>query len=143
MGLLDTALGMLGNVQSSSGNSQQMLVQAALSMLNQSQNGGLQGLIGTFQNAGFGELIGSWVGTGQNLPISAEQIQQALGGGHLDQFANASGLSTSDTASDLANILPGLIDKLTPNGQVTDADNFDTDAVLQQFSSLSSLFNNR
>lgn len=139
MGLLDTALGMLGNTPSATENSsnpQQMLIQAALSMLTQSQNGGLQGLIGSFQNAGLGELVGSWIGTGQNLPVSAEQIQQALGGLHLDQLAQASGLSPSATAGGLADVLPGLIDKLTPNGNITDAEGFDSSAVLQHFSSL-------
>ncbi|MBX9869563.1 MAG: YidB family protein, partial [Burkholderiaceae bacterium] len=133
----DAALGMLGNVQQGSGDAQGNLVQAALGMLSQTQNGGgLQGLIGAFQNAGLGEVIASWVGTGQNLPISAEQIQQALGGGHLNQLAEASGMSHSDTAGGLAAILPGLIDQLTPNGQVADADNINPTAMLQQFSSL-------
>lgn len=133
MGLLDAALGILEG----SGDVQGNLVQAALGMLSQTQNGGgLQGLIGAFQNAGLGEVIASWVGTGQNLPISAEQIQQALGGGHLNQLAEASGLSHSDAAGGLAAILPGLIDQLTPNGQVADADNINPAAMLQQFSSL-------
>ena len=124
MGLLDTALGMLTNVQQSTGGSQATLVQAALGLLNQSQNGGgLQNLIGSFQQAGLGEVIASWVGTGQNLPISAEQIQQALG-------------SQLDTADGLAAILPNLIDKMTPNGQVSDADSIDPSAMLQQFTSL-------
>jgi uncharacterized protein YidB (DUF937 family) len=137
MGLLDAALGMLGNAQQGSGDAQGNLVQAALGMLSQTQNGGgLQSLIAAFQNAGLGEVIASWVGTGQNLPISAEQIQQALGGGHLNQLAEASGLSHSDTAGGLAAILPGLIDQLTPNGQVADADNINPAAMLQQFSSL-------
>jgi uncharacterized protein YidB (DUF937 family) len=137
MGLLDTALGMLANVQQSTGGSQATLVQAALGLLNQSQNGGgLQNLIGSFQEAGLGEVIASWVGTGQNLPISAEQIQQALGSRHLNQLADASGLSQLDTAGGLAAILPNLIDKMTPNGQVSDADSMDPSAMLQQFTSL-------
>ncbi len=137
MGLLDTALGMLTNVQQSTGGSQSTLVQAALGLLSQSQNGGgLQNLIGSFQQAGLGEVIASWVGTGQNLPISAEQIQQALGSGQLNQLADASGLSQSDAAGGLAAILPNLIDKITPNGQVSDADSMDPSAMLQQFASL-------
>ncbi len=137
MGLLDAALGMLSNAQQTSNGSQNNLIQAALGLLNQSQNGGgLQNLIGAFQNAGLGEVIASWVGTGQNLPISAEQIQQALGGGQLSQLATASGLSHADTAGGLAAILPNLIDQMTPNGQVSDASNIDPTAMLQQFSSL-------
>lgn len=141
MGLLDAALGMLGNAQQGSGGTSNNLVQLALGLLNQSQQGGgLQNLMGTFQQAGLGEIIASWVSTGQNLPISAEQIQQALGGGQLSDIANASGLSKADAAGGLAEILPGLIDKLTPNGQVSDANNIDPAPMLQQFSSL---FGNR
>ncbi|WP_395011368.1 YidB family protein [Undibacterium sp.] len=137
MGLLDTALGMLSNAQQTGNGSQGNLVQAALGLLNQSQNGGgLQNLISSFQQAGLGEVIASWVSTGQNLPISAEQIQQALGGGQLSQLANASGLSQSDTAGGLAAILPNLIDQMTPNGQVSDAGSIDPSAMLQQFTSL-------
>ena len=137
MGLLDTASGMLGNAQQAASGSQGDLIQAALGLLNQSQNGGgLQNLISSFQQAGLGEVIASWVSTGQNLPISAEQIQQALGGGQLSQLANASGLSQSDTAGGLAAILPNLIDQMTPNGQVSDAVSIDPSAMLQQFTSL-------
>jgi uncharacterized protein YidB (DUF937 family) len=137
MGLLDTALGMLTNAQQTGSGSQGNLVEALLGLLNQSQNGGgLQNLISSFQQAGLGEVIASWVSTGQNLPISAEQIQQALGGGQLSQLANASGLSQSDTAGGLAAILPNLIDQMTPNGQVSDADSMDPSAMLQQFTSL-------
>jgi uncharacterized protein YidB (DUF937 family) len=137
MGLLDTALGMLTNAQQTGSGSQGNLVEALLGLLNQSQNGGgLQNLISSFQQAGLGEVIASWVSTGQNLPISAEQIQQALGGGQLSQLANASGLSQSDTAGGLAAILPNLIDQMTPNGQISDADSMDPSAMLQQFTSL-------
>jgi uncharacterized protein YidB (DUF937 family) len=94
-----------------------MLLQAAIGML--SNSGGLQGLMGAFQNAGLGDALASWIGTGQNMPVSGEQIQQALGsGGQLEQLAQATGLSNSDAANHLSEMLPGLIDKITPNGEV-------------------------
>lgn len=117
MGLLDIALGAL------SGNAQQpddpkaALLQAAVSML--TNGGGLQGLMGSLQNAGLSDALASWIGTGQNMPVSGEQIQQALGnGGQLEQLAQASGLSNSDAAGHLSEMLPGLIDKITPNGEL-------------------------
>ena len=136
MGLLDTALGMLGG-NNQANDPKAMLIQAAIGLLsNQQQGGGLQNLLGAFQNAGLGSIVSSWVSTGQNLPISADQIQQALGGGHLSQLASASGLSHEDTAQQLSDLLPGLIDKMTPNGQVPDHTNIDPAALMQQFSSL-------
>lgn len=117
MGLLDIALGAL------SGNAQQpddpkaALLQAAVSML--TNGGGLQGLMGSLQNAGLSDALASWIGTGQNMPVSGEQIQQALGnGGQLEQLAQASGLSNGDAAGHLSEMLPGLIDKITPNGEL-------------------------
>ncbi|MES2068898.1 MAG: YidB family protein [Pseudomonadota bacterium] len=121
MGLLDTALGMLSGNQdpNQSGDPKLMLLQAAVGMLSNNQGGGgLQGLISTFQQSGLGDIVGSWVGTGQNLPISAEQIQQALGSGQLQQLASAAGISPDSAAGHLAELLPGVIDHLTPNGAV-------------------------
>lgn len=122
MGLLDIAMGALGGNQQQSGEASDpktQLLQAALHMLSSNQGGGLQGLIGTLQNAGLGDALASWIGTGQNIPVTGDQVQQALGnGGQLEQLAQASGLTTTDTANHLSEMLPGLIDKLTPNGEV-------------------------
>ena len=74
-------------------------------------------------------MASSWVGTGQNLPVSAEQLQSALGsgggGGLLAQLAQQAGLSHGDTASGLSQILPGLVDKLTPDGQIPQQDSLE------------------
>jgi uncharacterized protein YidB (DUF937 family) len=114
MGLLD---GLLGNL--TGGNAQQAqnpLLQMGLQMIQ--QNGGLPGIIAKFQQAGLGQQAGSWVGTGQNLPISADQLQQVLGSGSIAQIAQQLGLSHGDAGNGLAQALPQLIDKLTPAGQV-------------------------
>jgi uncharacterized protein YidB (DUF937 family) len=114
------ALGMLGGGQEGQQNDpKSMLLQAALAMLaNSSQGGGLQGVLGAFQNAGLGNAVNSWVGTGENQPISADQVQQALGDGQLQQLADAAGLSHDSAAGHLAEMLPNLINQLTPNGQL-------------------------
>jgi uncharacterized protein YidB (DUF937 family) len=114
MGMLDGLIGLM------SGGSQQganPLVQMALQMIE--QNGGLPGIVGKFQQAGFSQQAGSWVGTGQNMPISADQLQQVLGSGQIAQIAQQLGLTHGETGSGLAQALPQLIDKLTPTGQIS------------------------
>ncbi|MGC3973954.1 MAG: YidB family protein [Nitrospira sp.] len=122
MGLFDqlgqAATGMLGQT----GNNNPLL-QAVVSLLTQNSHvGGLSGLIQAFQKNGLGDIVNSWVGTGKNLPISPEQIQQGLGGDLLKQLASQAGLSTEAVGGQLASLLPGLIDKLTPGGKVPDSD---------------------
>lgn len=143
MGLLDAALGMLNGNQAQGNDPKAMLIQAAISMLSNSQSqqgGGLQGIIGALQNAGLGDAVSSWIGTGQNQPVSGEQIQQALGGDQLSELANAAGISQDDAAGQLAQFLPGIIDKLTPNGEVPAQGSINPADLLQQFSSM---FGNR
>jgi uncharacterized protein YidB (DUF937 family) len=88
----------------------------AIGGLLQNHEGGLGGLVGAFEQGGLGEIAKSWVGTGQNLPISADQIQSVLGSGMVAQFAQKLGIEPQQAAGQLANILPQVIDQLTPNG---------------------------
>ncbi len=82
------------------------------------QHGGLQGLVSQFEQKGLGGIMSSWVGTGANQPISAEQIQHALGSSTLGELAAKSGLSMDDLAKKLSSILPQAVDHLTPGGTV-------------------------
>jgi uncharacterized protein YidB (DUF937 family) len=84
--------------------------------------GGLGGLINAFQRNGMGDQMQSWIGTGQNMPISPDQLQQVLGQGTLGQIAQQLGLSPQASASGLSELLPQLIDRLTPNGQAPQGD---------------------
>ena len=144
MGLLDTALSILGNQGEQGGNLQGAsgapgaLVQTVIQMLTSSENGqsGLQGIVSAFQQSGLTDVVSSWIGTGQNLPISAEQIQQVLGGTHLSDLAQAAGISHESAAGHLADLLPGLIDKMTPGGQIPDTTSIQPAELLQQFSSI-------
>jgi uncharacterized protein YidB (DUF937 family) len=82
--------------------------------------GGIQGLQEKFQQSGLGDQFASWVSTGENQAVSADQLEQALGGG-AGEAANAAksmGIDLQSVLPMLATLLPGLIDKLTPNGQV-------------------------
>ena len=84
--------------------------------------GGLQDLISQFDAKGLGDIIGSWVGTGQNKSISPDQLQNVLGSDVLSGIASKLGLNTNDLSSQLSNLLPGVVDKLTPEGKVPDGD---------------------
>ena len=85
--------------------------------------GGLGGLADLLSQAGLGEQVQSWIGTGENQPVSAEQIQATLGqAGTLGQIAQDAGVSEQQAAGGLAELLPGLINKLTPNGQIDAGD---------------------
>lgn len=119
MGLLDSVLGGLAQQMGGAGGGQNPLMQIALSLIN-NQQGGLQGLVEQFTRSGLGQQAQSWVSTGQNLPVSAEQIMQALGGqgGQLQQMAQQFNVSSEQAAGGLAELLPSVIDHLTPNGSV-------------------------
>lgn len=82
--------------------------------------GGVGGLVDAFQKGGLSEVAQSWVSSGQNLPVSPEQIQAVLGSGVVGQFAEKLGVDPQTAASKLSEILPGLVDKLTPGGQLPD-----------------------
>ena len=118
MGLLD---GLLGSVMGGmAGGAQQQgaspLLQIALQMLQ--QNGGLQGLLGKAQQAGYGAQVQSWIGTGQNLPIDAGALSQIFGQGQLGQLAKQLGMSHDEAAGQLAQTLPQVVDQMTPDGQI-------------------------
>ncbi len=121
MGLLDQLAGqflgqMLGGRQQQSG-----LLDMVFGLV-QNHPGGLAGLLQQFSQAGLGDQARSWVSTGQNLPISPDQILSALGAGNVNSMAQQFGLNQQTASAGLANLLPALIDQLTPKGQVTQGD---------------------
>ena len=87
-----------------------------------SEGAGIGGLVSAFQKNGLGDVVASWISNNTNLPISAEQIQSVLGQGPLQDLASKMGLSTGDVASTLSERLPGLVDQLTPNGELPSGD---------------------
>jgi len=118
MGLMDqlgqAAGGMLGGQ-----GGQNSLLQAVAGLLGKDSSiGGLAGLVQAFQKNGLGEIVNSWVSTGKNLQVTPNQIEQGLGSDLLSQLAGKAGLSSGAASSQLAGILPDLVDKLTPNGKV-------------------------
>lgn len=98
-------------------------VLALLSSRNTTVGGssGLGGLVAQFQQAGLGDMVSSWISTGPNPPISAQQVTQVLGGDVVSQFAKQAGVSHGDAGSLLASLLPVVVDHLTPTGEVPHA----------------------
>ncbi|MBE2894660.1 YidB family protein [Spirabiliibacterium falconis] len=88
--------------------------------------GGVQGLLTKLQQGGLGDIVQSWLGQGENKPISPQEIDQAIGSQTLEQAAQQAGLDNKQHASDLlSQFLPQIIDKLSPNGHVNDTNNTD------------------
>jgi uncharacterized protein YidB (DUF937 family) len=118
MGLLDSLLGsFLGG--SSGDQNKQMLVSLASSLItNHGSGNGLSGLVQQFEQQGLGQVMQSWVGTGKNLPISADQIQQVLGNQYVQQFAQQHGIDLNTASQTIAQLLPQLVNHVTPDGQV-------------------------
>jgi uncharacterized protein YidB (DUF937 family) len=121
MGLLDGLLGnlmggMTGGDQPRQGGNQ--LIQMVLQMLQ--QNGGIEGLLARMQQTGYGQQAQSWIGTGQNMPISPDALSQIFGQGQLGQIAQQLGLPQQEAAGGLAQMLPDVVDQMTPQGQIPD-----------------------
>ena len=115
MGLLDQVSGALGGAMGGTGaGAKAVLLQQLITML--SKPGALQDLMGSFQKAGLGNVVQSWLGTGTNLPIDASQITKVLGAGTVGDLARKAGISEGETASTLSSLLPQVIDKISPSG---------------------------
>jgi uncharacterized protein YidB (DUF937 family) len=80
--------------------------------------GGLGGLLNQFQQGGLGEVMKSWIGTGPNQPISPNQLGSVLGPKIIQVLAQKTGMSEQELTAQLSQILPGVVDKLTPNGRL-------------------------
>ena len=104
-GLLGAVIAMLANGQQSQG----------------AGVGGLGDLIGRFTRGGMGDVIGSWIGRGQNVPISGDQLSNVLGADTIGQIAAQLGLSHGETAGQLSQLLPEVVDRLTPDGEAPSA----------------------
>lgn len=113
MGLLDSVAGaMLGKL----GGEQGGMAQIAIDLFN--QNGGLSGVLDKFKQGGLADAAASWVGKGENMPISADQIASVLGNGQLAEMAAKFGINPETLSAQIAQHLPSVVDKLTPDGEV-------------------------
>ena len=113
MGILDQVTDKLGGGKG--GGIQAVLLQQLVGYL--SKPGALGNLAQSFQRNGLGNVLQSWIGTGQNLPISASQVQQVLGNDVVSDMAGKAGLDVPETADALSGMLPQVVDKLSPDGK--------------------------
>ncbi|AZQ51345.1 YidB family protein [Burkholderia cenocepacia] len=137
MGLLDIVGGLIGG--QAGGNSQSALIATALEFIN-NQPGGLNGLIEKFKAGGAGDVIGSWVGTGENQPISPDTLQNVLGSDVVGSLASKVGIDPSQASSILAQVLPHVVNHATPNGEVPAGGQVDTSNVLGTLTQLAGMF---
>lgn len=121
MGFLDDVVGKVNQAVGESGGERSALVNEVLGFLGGSAGGGLQGMIQSFKDKGLGDLMSSWISTGQNLPINTEQLRSGLGSDIIGQLAARVGIPAEAAASSLTQILPTLIDKLTPEGKIPES----------------------
>ena len=117
-------------------NGQNSLTEMAMNLVQ--QQGGVGNLITQLQQGGLGDVLNSWVSNQQsNLPVSGSDLQNALGRDAISQVAQKFGLDSQPAGDMLAQILPNLVDKATPNGSAQDADGFGLDdiasAILKNF----------
>jgi uncharacterized protein YidB (DUF937 family) len=161
MGLLDSVLGgMLGGGQPQSraggGDGAAMLMQIVAALLAQRAGGagagggigglgglggigaagglgGLAGLAEQFQRGGLGDVMNSWIGTGQNLPISPDQLGGVLGGDLLGELTRHTGMGQDDLLGQLSQVLPQMVDRATPEGRIPEGGLGDIGAILERF----------
>ena len=118
MSLLDSVMGALTGADLNSGKGQANALRAVVAMLSEGGGSGLAGLVQQFQQGGLGDLVGSWIGTGHNLPVSPSQLESVLGAERIGQLAEQLGISRKDAAGQLSEWLPRVVDRLTPDGHL-------------------------
>jgi uncharacterized protein YidB (DUF937 family) len=143
MSLLDTIGSMFGN--SPQGGGQQALVATALEFIN-NQPGGLTGLVQRFQEKGAGDIIGSWISTGENQPIAADTLHNVLGSETVTNLAAKAGVQPDQVTGLLSQVLPHVVNAATPNGEVPADGKVDASSMsgaLGALGALSGLFGNK
>jgi uncharacterized protein YidB (DUF937 family) len=119
MSLLDDVLREVGGAAGAAGDAHKSLATELLGMVSGSgMSKGLGGLVDMFTQKGLGDVVNSWVSTGRNLPVSPEQIQAVLGNAQVQALAAKAGIDPAKASAVIAQILPQLVDKATPGGQL-------------------------
>jgi uncharacterized protein YidB (DUF937 family) len=94
------------------------LAQILASLLNNNQGGGLAGLVEQFTRSGLGPQIQSWISTGQNMPVLPDQLAQVFGPARMQQLAQQAGMDPPQLGRQLAEMLPLVVDRITPQGRL-------------------------
>ncbi len=139
MSLLDTLASSFGKASPEGGGAAPAgLVAIAMEFIN-NQPGGLTGLIQRFHENGAGDVVSSWIGHGENKPISSDTLTNVLGSGAVTDLAQKAGVSGDQLSGMLAAVLPHLVDKATPNGEVPADGKLDLTSVLGSLGGLGAL----
>lgn len=121
MGLLDDVLGMAGMGNTAQSPQHAGTLSMIMDFINSPQVGGIAGLQKMFEEKGLGSVVSSWIGTGENQSISPDVLHNVLQGGALQNLAAKSGIDPAQLSGMFSQLLPHVVDKLTPNGQVPDS----------------------
>jgi uncharacterized protein YidB (DUF937 family) len=127
--LLKVAVGALGQGQGGGVGSPDALMGMVGSL--QQQQGGIAGLVGALEKGGLGDAAQSWVGKGANMPVSADALTQALGSDSIGRIASQLGMDSNAASGLLSQVLPGLVDKMTPDGALPQGGGQDAGDLLQ------------
>ena len=130
--MLGNILGSIASSVLSGNNSNQSIAMQLIQSLLQSE-GGIEGLIQRFNQSGLDDLLKSWISPNEeNAPISNQQIVEVVGEDNLRSAAETAGVDEKDAGDILAEYLPKLVDMLTPDGQLPDLKNLNTNDLLAQ-----------
>jgi uncharacterized protein YidB (DUF937 family) len=121
MGLFDGLTNMISSAMSGGGTSQ--IADDVMGILQQHGINGVSGLVSQFEQTGMGEHVASWVSEGENLPISPDQVQAALGSPAIASIAAKFGIDPAQASAMISQHLPAIVNHLTPDGQVPDDSN--------------------
>ena len=121
MGILDDLKAVTNLAGSATGEQHANTLSAIMEYINSPQVGGISGLQQKFQEKGLGGLVSSWIGSGQNLPISADELQSVLHSDALNQAAAKFGVDPGHLTSMMTQLLPHVVDKMTPTDQAAAA----------------------
>jgi uncharacterized protein YidB (DUF937 family) len=129
MGMLDALLKnpeMMGDVAKFAMDNPE-IAKSAMKLLSSSSGsgGGLGDIVSSLQSGGLGDAVSSWLGSGDNLAVAPDKLASALGPEKLSKFADNAGISGSEAGVLLAGLLPQIVDKLSPNGELPDSGGLD------------------
>lgn len=139
MSLLDTLASSFGQSSPQGGAAPAGLMAVAMEFVN-NQPGGVMGLIQRFHENGAGDVVSSWIGNGENKPIDPGTLTNVLGSDTVTNMAQKAGVSTDQLSGMLAAVLPHLVDKATPDGQVPADGKLDLSNVMGSLGGLAGLF---
>jgi uncharacterized protein YidB (DUF937 family) len=129
MGIMESVAGAILSRTGSSPEQQHGFLSSICDLINNPQTGGLQGLVEKFKSAGLGHIADGWVSKGPNPPVNSDQLQQVFSSDQLRGFAQKLGIDPDVATKHLSDMLPEVVDKLTPDGKLP-AGGFDCSSAL-------------